>query len=290
MGCVFNYKGEEFETKAQLAEYMIEDLKNPSDYKAELNEEQLGAGARKEYEDLHREWYEGNGLHLDDDIADTFFSQDVKSDPDMTKNKLVESIKKMSEVFDAVVIVDDSISSLGELLPSDHALTIKYKKPIILINSKLANQETVFHEYSHLYVDLLGGSKDMHVKAAFDQLRNTSLFNRTKESYPELSGEMLDREVLAKAMGMEADSIFGKELSEISTFQKILNKIYESISQILGIGPGPVRRLALELVSNNVRVSSIAGYNTLITQRQKIDGSDRTQVIDLIEKVFKKIQ
>lgn len=291
MGCVFHYKEKEFATKLELAKYIIDEskglVKEKSENKRVTEGKTFDLKSRRMANTVQREFnkfYERTGMQEIVDSGNLVKSFEDES-TDNPMDALAKSIKKMNEVFDAVVILDGSIGTLGELLPADHPLSIEKGKPVILINPKLATSETVFHEFSHLYIDLLGGSSNELVSKAIDLLKGTKLYSDTQANYPELSEEMLNREVLAQAMGIEADVLFGKELVAMSSFSKILSKIYEMIANLFGMNKSAVRELASHLINDNTQESATATYNTLITQKQKIkiDGTNGNEVIKAIE-------
>jgi hypothetical protein len=262
----------------------------------ELTNEQLleftKIDQREKYDDAFRRWYESEnvGLNSPEAIDKNEILDQTRKSNSSGANQLEESIKKMNDVFDVKVILDKSIPLLGELLPVNHPISIQSGKPVILINPDLANQETVFHEFAHLYIDLLGGSKNQTVRDAYELLAGTDLFKETAGLYPELSPEMLNREVLASAMGMQADEIFGKELSDISSFNRIVNKIMEFISNILGIDKNAVYELSKELVTGKLQKTNIEEYNTTISQKQKIkvDAINHASVTNFVETVLRK--
>lgn len=292
MGCVFHYKEKEFETKAALAEYMIQEENGVAEKALESARVTEGKAfdlkrrriLNSQQEEFNK-WYKRLNIQEYVDQRDEAFSFNEPSTEFSNFDTLVKSIKKMNGMFDAVVIMNGSINTLGELLPADHPLSLEKGKPVILINPKIADSETVFHEFSHLYIDLLGGTSHPLVTNAIELLKETSLYSKIQEEYPELSEEMLNREVLAQAMGEEVDSLFGKELVPMSAFSKIVSSIYDIISRLLGINKSAVRDLATQLITDSTKESPEATYNTLIAQKQKIkvDGTKRAEVIKLIE-------
>lgn len=291
MGCVLHYKGQEFENKATLAEFIMnqqndedESDSNPDSFHPEDRLELEKQSERAAYDNIYAKWHAAAGLNGAEQVRVAEFKESNRNSID-----LEESIKKMNDLFDVKVILDKSISNLGELLPANHALSTRYGKPVILINPNLARSETVFHEFAHLYVDVLGGSKNPLVQQAMELLQDTDLFKTTAINYPELSGEMLNREVLASALGMQADDIFGKELLPMSVFSRIINKIMAQIASIFGIRENAVRELARELLSKDLMQTPIQKYNTLITQKQiNVKGTSQKEVVDYIENYIKK--
>lgn len=233
---------------------------------------------------------EANHSNKNESVIEKFFSklidnnstfQKVRSEDtmDVTERK----IEILQESLNAVVIVDTSIPDSGQLLPSNHPLTIKNEKPVIVINPNKLFSDTVTHEFGHLYIDLLG-EEDSFVKQAHAMLAGTSMAKEISENYPELNPVDLRKEILATALGMEGDKIFKQSLQELSTWQKIKNAILEAISKMFNIQPNAVEVLARELMENKVRLNGTEKFNSTIIQRSrfKIDTSSKTKQQDIL--------
>ena len=276
----------------RFSDFIEEENKNTPELTQEQLHEAVKIEQREKYDDAFRRWYESEnvGLNSPEAIDKNEILDQTRKSNSSGANQLEESIKKMNDVFDVKVILDKSIPLLGELLPVNHPISIQSGKPVILINPDLANQETVFHEFAHLYIDLLGGSKNQTINDAYQMLSGTDFHENVAKRYPELSGEMLNREVLAKAMGIQSDEIFGKELSDISAFNKIIDKIMEFMSNLFGIKKNAVYELSKELVTGDLQKTNIENYNSVISQKQKIDldNPSHAESVKFIESILSK--
>jgi hypothetical protein len=74
----------------------------------------------------------------------------------------------------------------------------------IVVNPNKLYSDTVFHEYGHLLVDLLGGTNDNRINSIYNSLINTPLADEVREKYPELIGEAYKRELITQALGKKA--------------------------------------------------------------------------------------
>jgi hypothetical protein len=117
--------------------------------------------------------------------------------------KIKIQAQRLQEVFQKAgvtisVVYDASLPSIGKIGPG------KNGSVVITLNPDRVAEDTAYHEYGHLYIDLLGVNHPA-VKAAFAELRGTELYNQVLEKYPELEKdqERLDKEVLATAIGLE---------------------------------------------------------------------------------------
>lgn len=209
-----------------------------------------------------------------------------------TEDSLTDAERKidlMKQVLNAEVIIDASIEDSGQLLPANHPLSKKYNKPVIVINPNKLFSDTVFHEFGHLYIDLLK-EYDGVLNQAYELLRDTKFYSEIAKEYPELSGIDLDKEVLATAIGLEGDKIFKNDIAKLTLWQKIKAFILNKLKDIFNIQPNALEQLATELLRNKVRLTGSENFNTIITQRSKykVDSSKtnvQKEVSDLLDKI-----
>jgi len=121
----------------------------------------------------------------------------------------------------------------------------------IKINPFYAGIDTPIHEAGHIFIDSIGGLENKVIKKAVDQLRNTGLWNETQERYPELSPDMLAKEVLAEAIGREGAGIF-KKASETSKFKQLLDYIFDRIKAVFGFNRNIAKTLAKKVLLGDV--------------------------------------
>ena len=150
-------------------------------------------------------------------------------------NELKNSFAKAGITID--VVFDTSIDNIGQVDPAELGMN-----PRIRINPLKVRKDTTYHEFGHIYIDLLG-INDPIVSQAIAELRDTDLYYQVKEAYPELYGEMLDKEVLATAIGLEGAKLVRKNPNKL---QRILNRLFRAIGKLFGITPNNAARLAEE--------------------------------------------
>ena len=145
------------------------------------------------------------------------------------------------------------------------------KQAIITINPSRVFGDTIFHEFGHIYVDLLGYKHPL-VQAGIRQLKNTELWNEVQAAYPHLSGAQLEKEVLVTAIGREGDVIFRTQ-REQTRFQRVLQAIFTNIAKILGIETNVARQLAAEMYNNNMQ-RNLSGAVSDVAQQSTIPDSE----------------
>jgi hypothetical protein len=290
MGCVLKFNGKDFNSQQELENYLIEnksELKilseNFFNKKEAISEQEIMNGILDDldaYEDM-----------LVKDTEDFLDRNNIKEQRKALQvregafpEEILSAIEFMSKEFDAVVIPGKlSQGVIGELLPADHPLALKNKKPVIILDPAKAKTETVYHEFGHLYIDLLKGSENELVAQAFDELKDTDIYNEIKERYAEedLSEEYLLRETLVTVMGRGAAISMGKETLKASTLNNLIQKIYEAIAKIFKKDVSAVEKLTSQLIGKSkIQKTLVEEYNSIISQKQI-----ETENLDTFEKV-----
>ena len=120
-------------------------------------------------------------------------------------------------------------------------LQLQDKILLIRVNPYTGREDTIPHEFAHIYLDLLG-LEHPDVQEALKEIRGSSRYSwlemRMLDYYPEYKGDMYDKELLATAMGLEyvrMDKKFTNELKkltkadhnseELGWFKKLINAI-----------------------------------------------------------------
>ena len=120
-----------------------------------------------------------------------------------------KKIAVLQKVFDVEVEYDSNLTD-SEGNPVAGAV-IPGVRPKIVLNPNRLAEDTVIHEFAHIFIDALGGLKNARVAAAVNKLKETELWAEVKEMYPELNENDLALEVLATAMGRRGSEIFEEE-------------------------------------------------------------------------------
>lgn len=136
----------------------------------------------------------------------------------------------------------------------------------IEINPYYAGLDTPIHEAGHVLIDAMGYDNKV-IQAAIKQLLNTKLADETKQRYPELSEEMLGKEILAEAIGREGAGIFETE-SEKSKFKQYLDYIFNWFKRKLGMDKNIAKSLAKQIIGG-IRTKNITGEKVTADQEQE---------------------
>jgi len=137
---------------------------------------------------------------------------------------------------------------------------------IIVVNPNKLYSDTVFHEFGHLFIELLGGMNNARIKAASDQLIGTTIEKEVSEAYPNLSGDNLRKEIISTALGKEAAAIFDGS-TQISWWKRFVTWFKNLINRELGVPKDAVLSLASELVTE--KESLLTNLLPIDTQFQK---------------------
>lgn len=195
-----------------------------------------------------------------------------------------QKIDIISKSLNANIIWDSSLEARAALLSTNSYQAIEARKrgderPIIVINPEFLSSDTVFHEFGHLYIELLG-ENDPLIQNAINQLIGTELYDTVKKQYPELSGLNLDKEVLATALGMEADMIFKRNITKLSAWQKIKRAILDAMRAIFNMNNDSLEQLAKEVLGDRksrVRSGAVYSSNINFYSKYKVDNTKNIQ-------------
>lgn len=198
-----------------------------------------------------------------------------------------EKVTHLKNIFakagvDVEVIFDHDLDALGQVDAAEDG------KPVtIRLNPNSLKSDTAYHEFGHIYIDMLG-VEDPAVAAAIEELRGSELYLEVQIAYPELKGEALDKEVLVTAIGKEGAKISRKDPTKL---QVLLNKLFRAFSRMLNkvglnITPNGAAAIAAEMVSGDLRVAAMSNTMSRYAQQSK----DVTKLETLVQDVRIKVE
>lgn len=272
IGNAWEYKGESYEKKVIDNEKMtnvdvLEDWKSKEGWnKRILSRSRLNS---KKVEQAYEKFFGKQDFYNRERTSDDYVKEIDEERTDFAFT-LQDKIDRMQKAFDATVMIDNNMEESGMLLAANHPLTRRNGKPTIVINPNKAFADTVFHEFGHLYIDLLGGMSDPKVVEAVEFLKGTSLWFKVQDAYPSLSGEALAKEVVATALGVEGDILYRENPTKRSIWQRIRAALLQAVSKLLGKTPNALTQLATEMLHNQTRVRPGTSFNTLVDQASKL--------------------
>lgn len=135
----------------------------------------------------------------------------------------------------------------------------------IRVNNSYFQEDDIYHEFGHAYVDLLGMNNPL-VKEALKQLKGSFIESKVLENYPNLKGDKLKKEILATAIGVEGAKIENKNPSKL---QIIFNKIFRAIGKLLGIQQNAAAKLAEQMFAGEMNSEHFVGNISGFTQESK---------------------
>jgi hypothetical protein len=118
----------------------------------------------------------------------------------------------------------------------------------ITLNQKRVFDDTIPHEFGHIYIDLLGTNPI--VQEGINQLKDTPLWNAVKEAYPELNEEQLGKEVLVTAIGRKYED------KRLPKWKYWLNRFFRAVGKLFGVKPYVARQLAEDMMADELRKGS----------------------------------
>jgi len=164
--------------------------------------------------------------------------------------------------------INNNLSDAARLMPQAADGTF-----VIQINPNKLPGDAVFHEFGHIYIDLLGLEHPV-IKQAVEAFKYSRLWKFIEREYPGLTYEQLQKEVLATAIGFEGERIIKTEESS-TVLERVIRNILDAIGKLFSITfvgknyRNSARMLAQELYTGNVRtdINSVSAVDYI--QRRK---------------------
>jgi len=206
--------------------------------------------------------------NIENEIQDVEEAVEVQKEPKLLYSDKMKLKAMQDSMPNVVFIEDDTLNKSGVLLGTNSPEYKEYGVPVIKVNPNLLFPDTIIHEYGHLYIDLLGGMSNGRVKAAYKQLEGTKLAKEVAENNPELSGEMLQKEIVATAIGREGSDIFNTP-GDISWWDKFIDWFFNLIKVKTFTDPNYARELASDLVYNKINAENLIGEQSTYDQNLK---------------------
>lgn len=192
--------------------------------------------------------------------------EDQKLDKGDFRLKSVEKqLVKLQKSFQAAginakVILDTALEEQGQI-------ALENGVPTVRINPNLMEEDVAYHEFGHLYIDLLGYNNPT-VQRAIQELRDNTLYAEVAARYPELNQEQLDKEVLATAIGLEGARIEKKNPTKL---QQFLNNLYRAIGKLFGVSQNAASQLAQEMFVGEMQTDQFRGALAPYVQKSKAE-------------------
>ena len=229
MACKFNYKGKEYNSKAELMEV----------------------------------------LSKDSEIVKKYFPQEERGGNDYVKEDVDifnEKIKLLKESMDVEVVLDESIES-SRVLGKGDPRTKAAGKPVILINPNAIFKTTAIHEFGHIFLDSFPqGIDNPRLQKAYKMLQGTELEAEIKELYPDLNEEQFAKELITTAIGRKGAEIWDNQ-EDVSIWESIKNMIVSFIKRTFNINSSDeVTALTKELLEIKRKV--LQGINQLLSLKK----------------------
>ena len=176
-------------------------------------------------------------------------------------NKFKQKANYINTVFtkyglNIPVIEDRTITGHANIsTDKDGKFTIKFNPTDI-------RKDSLFHEWGHALIDIMGGLDNDFIKLGVEQLKGTKLWNDIHEVYGDRNDIVKQKEVLTTAIGMEADKLFD-EKEKVGAFRFWVNRLIDKLSDILYKASGGrlgdketvAKKLAMDLLKGRLRSS-----------------------------------
>ena len=193
--------------------------------------------------------------------------EEIPGVPNISLDDQANIIDTLQEAFKIDVIINNDMDLAGRVIKRSAT-----ERPLIEVNTNLLQEDTVVHEFAHIYIDLLGGMQSPQVRAGIKQLQGSALETKIRNLYPEINEEDFQKELLATAIGLEGAKIFGESQSAApKKFDSWLKTFFMRIKTMLGIPQNVAQKLAKEMISNTVNKKTLVGTVKEGVYEQRVD-------------------
>ena len=146
----------------------------------------------------------------------------------------------------------------------------------IRINPIMMKQDSIYHEFGHIYVDMIGYNTPF-IQSGIAQVINTKLADAIRLHYPNLNKEQFEKEVLTTAIGMATTSFINNPESRVK-WNFWINRLYRAMSDLLnkitngkfGNKTDVAKSLAADLINQKIGKKLLGNLSTYRQQQIEI--------------------
>lgn len=169
------------------------------------------------------------------------------------------------------VFFDSEQEETGKLLGENDPLRDKLKlqdgEHGIVVNPTKLYKDTAFHEFGHLFIEMIGGVQNYRIQEAFKELEGTALYQDVLDRYPELSGDALIKEVVTTALGKEAEQIYNEKEKQ-NWWKRFVLWFKNTVSKVLPVPTSKVTELASSFINEQFQADNVVVGETMF-QKEK---------------------
>jgi hypothetical protein len=232
-----------------------------------------------------KDWYKGEldingepvlkGLSFENSFLDTLPIQIIEEGSPINNAAAVEQIESLTQIFSELG-VNVEVKANTEMADAGNVVTLN-GKTTVTFNPRKVRGDTFFHEFGHIFIDLLGN--DRVVKKGIENLRGSKLWEQVSNLYKDLDDFHLGKEVLTTAVGLEAQKLYdervrirnlkkGSILDKVKAWKAWFSNAVRMIGVRLGVNKNTALRLAYELTGSKKRYT-LGGVLSTVVQQQK---------------------
>ena len=139
---------------------------------------------------------------------------------------------------------------------------------VITFDMNQIEGDTVYHEFGHILVDMLPPEIAARFAQQVKQAR-PDLARAVAAKYPELSPDVLDKEVLVTAIGIEGARV---ERRQPNLLQRIINRFLRALGRVFGVQPDIAGIIAEEMFAGKIRSEGLrVKFNPALQRSKALD-------------------
>lgn len=209
-------------------------------------ENKITTSLRKRYQEVTGREMQGRDIEKAkskeqlEPINDLPFHKEEKGSETHTSEERKAQIEQLKKAMPRLKVVEDSTIGEGK--------AGRLENGVVKLNPNYNLSDTPIHEFGHALIDMMGGIEHPLIQKGVNQLRDTNLWHKVEKAYPELSKDMLEKEVLATAIGKKGAGIHSDRVKSMMIKHWIDNFIGR-VRRATGMTNDVARTLAKQLLS-----------------------------------------
>lgn len=157
---------------------------------------------------------------------------------------------KIKEVFPNIPIVyDNTLNVAGKAVNNNGEISI-------IINPDLMKDDTIPHEFGHIFLDTIGGLENTVVKQVLQILENTSRAKEIRKLYSDKSKEIQDKEIVIDALGKDVVKLVN-EVENGNVITRLIRGLLNQIADFFNLKHNDIRTLSNQMLNSQFKKSEL---------------------------------
>jgi hypothetical protein len=180
-------------------------------------------------------------------------------------------VERLKENFENVQIVyDKDLEVSGKVIKTDEGISL-------IINPSKMEDDTVAHEFGHIFIDSIGGLNNSVVQDILNEVKDTARAKEIRELYKDSSIEVQNKEIVIDLLGKEVTNQLSQELENPNKLIKLLRGLLNQISEFFGFDNNKIKSLAKEMIKTKFTQTDMVLEELEYNQKQPYTDQEKSK-------------